>query len=186
MFSDGGRLTASELRRIDRVPRFIFSNACESGVTPDRSDKRSVDLPPTFAESFFAQGVSNLVCTAWPVDDAAARHFALALYAGLLRMGEFAPQPPTRASSLRDGEFPEVDTPAEPMVMYEAMRYARLAIANAPGAARNWGAYQHYGDPFFRLFDALSLTETTEKAGTCPRRLTTGKAHRADDSPDSQ
>ena len=45
IFSDGGRLTANELRRIDRIPQFIFSNACESGVTPDRTDKRSVDLP---------------------------------------------------------------------------------------------------------------------------------------------
>ena len=143
IFSDGGRLTASELRRIDRVPRFIFSNACESGVTPDRTDKRSVDLPPTFAESFFARGVANLVCTAWPVDDAAARQFALALYAALL--GMLDPAEP------------------QPMVMYEAMRYARLAIANAPTAARTWGAYQHYGDPFFRLLDAKALSETGPK-----------------------
>jgi hypothetical protein len=44
--------------------------------------------------------------------------------------------------------------------MYEAMRYARLAIANAPTAARTWGAYQHYGDPFFRLLDSKALSQT--------------------------
>ena len=31
------RITAAELSRLDCVPPFIFSNACESGVTPDRS-----------------------------------------------------------------------------------------------------------------------------------------------------
>jgi hypothetical protein len=185
IFSDGGRLTANELRRIDRIPQFIFSNACESGVTPDRTDKRSVDLPPTFAESFFARGVANLVCTAWPVSDAAARQFALALYAALLGMREVFPTPTSDRNSGRAGPLPPVpafesspdlgepDQP-EPMVMYEAMRYARLAIADAPTAARTWGAYQHYGDPFFRLLDDEALTETGTNAegGTKSRTVT--------------
>ncbi len=172
IFSDGGKLTASELRRIDRIPRFIFSNACESGVTPDRTDKRSVELPPTFAESFFARGVANLVCTAWPVDDAAARHFALALYAALLGMLDAAPKPPSGEGSGLSRKLPlceiSPDEPA-PMVMYEAMRYARLAIANAPTAARTWGAYQHYGDPFFRLLDAKALSLALPQADISTR-----------------
>ena len=56
LFSDGEVLSADLLSRIDRVPRFVFSNACESGVTPDRIEDRSVDLAPSFAESFFARG----------------------------------------------------------------------------------------------------------------------------------
>src|SRR3954451_19292519 len=84
VFSNGERISANELKRIDRVPKFVFSNACESGVTPDRPELRSPDLAPNFAESFFARGVSNFVCTAWPVDDVAARQFALELYMGLL------------------------------------------------------------------------------------------------------
>src|SRR5690554_686158 len=84
IFTGGERLTAHEIRRIDRVPAFVFSNACESGVTPDRSGNRSDALAPTFAETFFARGVSNFVCTAWPVADLAARDFALVLYAELL------------------------------------------------------------------------------------------------------
>ena len=35
LFDDGRRLSALELRRIDRVPRFVFLNACESGTIPD-------------------------------------------------------------------------------------------------------------------------------------------------------
>jgi hypothetical protein len=177
IFSDGGRLTASELKRIDRIPRFIFSNACESGVTPDRTDKRSVELPPTFAESFFARGVANFVCTAWPVDDTAARQFALALYAALLGLLDAAPKPPSGESSGRAGPLPPVETfsdQPQPMVMYEAMRYARLAIANAPTAARTWGAYHHYGDPFFRLLDAKALCEPASQGDTS-RTCQTGK-----------
>ena len=84
IFSDGVVISAHELERIDRVPPLVVSNACESGITPDRSGERSAALVPSFAESFFAQGVANYVGTAWPVDDIAARLFATILYGSLL------------------------------------------------------------------------------------------------------
>jgi CHAT domain len=139
LFSNGARVSAKELTRIDRVPKFIFSNACESGVTPDRSDQRSVALAPTFAESFFERGVSNFVCTAWPVDDTAARFFALNLYAQLLGL--------QRAEDGGD-HYGSVS----PVAMVTAMKEARLAIATVEGGIRTWGAYQHYGNPYFRFF----------------------------------
>lgn len=131
IFTDGAVLSARELGRIDRVPQFVFSNACESGVTPDRTGKRSADLAPSFAESFFARGVGNFVCTAWPVDDEAARIFATTVYENLLGLGGSVQQPAP---------------------MYLAMQAARRALANSKGGgARSWGAYQHYGSPLFRL-----------------------------------
>ena len=61
--------------------RVRFSNACESGVAVDRTGDRSArSWRPSFAEAFFARGVGNFVCTAWPVDDEAAREFAQTLY----------------------------------------------------------------------------------------------------------
>jgi CHAT domain-containing protein len=129
IFTGGKRLSANELSRIDRIPNFIFSNACESGITPDRSEQRSPELAPSFAESFFARGVQNFVCTAWPVHDLAARDFARRLYTGLLGL---------------DGKE------AEPM--HVAMREARLDIFLKEYGVRTWGAYQHYGNPYFRLF----------------------------------
>jgi hypothetical protein len=122
-------ITAFELSRIDRVPRFVFSNACESGITPDRASARNALLAPSFAEAFFARGVSNFVCTAWPVDDAAALAFARRLYRGLL--GQEGP----------------------PESAQEAMAAARQEIATRHGRAglQTWGAYQHYGDPNFRM-----------------------------------
>jgi hypothetical protein len=141
IFSGGTRITAAELNRLDRVPRFVFSNACESGITPERAEQRSADLAPSFAEAFFGRGVANFVCTAWPVDDAAARQFALDLYGRLLGMtstGERMPVPSFAP-------------------MHAAMREARLAIADTGGGYLTWGAYQHYGNPHARLFVPLSM-----------------------------
>jgi CHAT domain-containing protein len=128
IFTGGKRLSANELSRIDHIPKFVFSNACESGITPDCSEERSAELSPSFAEAFFARGVQNFVCTAWPVNDLAARDFARRLYTGLL--------------GLEDKEV-------EPM--HVAMREARLEIFQKDYGVRTWGAYQHYGNPYFRL-----------------------------------
>jgi pimeloyl-ACP methyl ester carboxylesterase len=144
IFSDGMRLSAHELRRVDRIPKFVFSNACESGITPDRSDRRTAALAPSFAEAFFERGVANFVCTAWPVGDDAARTFALHLYAALLGLGA-AGDP--LGGGVRDPEPMHV-------AMYEA-RMALRSQARDTGARQyltTWGAYQHYGSPTFRFF----------------------------------
>ena len=135
-------LSANELDRIDRIPRFIFSNACESGITPDRADKRAALMAPSFAEAFFARGVANFVCTAWPVDDTAALEFARRFYRGILGL-------------LGEGSLAES--------LHEAMREARREIARmGAGGMQTWGAYQHYGDPNFRIIprDAEAKTVT--------------------------
>ena len=136
-------LSANELNRIDQVPKFVFSNACESGVTPDRARERNPRLAPSFAEAFFNRGVANFVCTAWPVDDVAARLFAVTVYAKLLGI-----QPDT------------------PVPMHEAMKEARLAIASTPNGRTTWGAYQHYGNPYFRLFYEATKQKTTGQQRT--------------------
>ncbi len=123
LFSGGNVLTANDLDRIDRIPKFIFANACQSGVLPSRPDLSSPELPAAFAEAFFKKGVANYICTAWPVGDDAALQFAVELYTYLLGDG------------------------TAPVETYEAMRQARRKIAGT----NTWGAYQHYGNPNFRL-----------------------------------
>lgn len=129
IFSGGAVLSANELRRIGQAPAFVFSNACESGITPDRSEQRTAQLPASFAESFFEQGVQNFVCTGWPVGDQAALLFAKTLYESWLGIGTGQGEP-----------------------LYEAMRKAREAIFREEFGRRTWGAYQHYGDPDTRLY----------------------------------
>jgi hypothetical protein len=153
IFSNGERLSAYEFTRIDRSPAFVFSNACESGITPARSDERSVDLAPSFAEAFFARGVTNFVCTAWPVEDRSARDFALTLYAGLL--GLVVNAQPEQAGEPNGLTYHK----RLPLPMYKAMQQARTAIAMPPSSIRTWGAYQHYGNPYFRFFDPVGMDE---------------------------
>ncbi|MEO6809874.1 MAG: CHAT domain-containing protein, partial [Isosphaeraceae bacterium] len=144
IFSDGVVISAYELQRIDRVPPLVFANACESGITPDRTGERSAAMVPSFAEAFFAQGVANYVGTAWPVDDIAARRFATILYGALLGLdvgplGESPAEIGTNSISLM------------PQPMHQAILRARVAIARTPGGRGTWGAYQHYGNPYYRL-----------------------------------
>lgn len=169
IFTGGARLTANELNRIDRIPKFVFSNACESGVTPDESERRSEDLAPGFAESFFARGVSNFVCTAWPVEDVAARIFALRLYSGLLGVRYSAIERGVAKAGEEDaGNSAATKYSARRHEqMYEAMQEARLALARDTGGRRTWGAYQHYGNPFLRFFNPASFkAEGVESNGS--------------------
>jgi pimeloyl-ACP methyl ester carboxylesterase len=147
IFSGGERLTANEIQRVDRVPSLVVSNACESGIVPERSGARAAALAPTFAETFFARGVSNFVCTAWPVGDREARDFALTLYAALLGL-KFDETKLPRA--LRTDSHCYSTDASQPF--HVAMRNARRAIAAAPYDRHSWGAYQHYGNPYARLF----------------------------------
>jgi hypothetical protein len=149
-------LTTNELTRIDRIPKFVFSNACESGITPDRSQERSVELAPSFAEAFFARGVANFVCTAWPVHDFAARVFALIVYASLLgiRIERKSLGLIDDPAAGRTGA--DQDRRQEPMVMHEAMKEARTTIASLSTGRLTWGAYQHYGNPYFQFFQNSS------------------------------
>ena len=162
LFSRDERVTAKELARVDRSPSFVFSNACESGRTPDRSDEATADLAPSLAEAFFGQGVSNFVCTGWPVNDLAARRFALTLYEHLLGL-------------TGDGTGGEQTATAAPM--HRAMQMARREIAASDEGVRSWGAYQHYGNPYFRLFETLAPPDTQE-AGKESRRAAPPKGRR--------
>jgi len=158
VFSNGHILRAYELSRVDRVPRFIFSNACESGITPDRAEKRSAEMAPSFAEAFFARGVANFVCTAWPVGDAAALAFARRVYRGAL--------------GLRG------DTPL-PELFHQAMAAGRREIGRSDLGLQTWGAYQHYGDPNFRFIpkgETAAAPARPPSAGGATRARRTRKA----------
>ena len=128
IFSKGKKITAYELTRVDRVPEFVFSNGCSTGVTPPKVSLVSRRAVPSFAEAFFQRGVKNFICTAWPIASNPASDFACTFYKAML-----------------GGES------GRPRFMYEAMREARQSIRSTPAGARTWGAYQHYGNPWHRV-----------------------------------
>ena len=148
--------TAHELSRIDRVPRFVFSNACESGVTPDRASARSALLAPSFAEAFFARGVSNFIWrgrwTMRPLLVSRAAFTTVCL--GFLHWGGGRNRP-TR--------------PWPPRV-----RKSRPITAVA---ASKRGVCQH-GDPNFRIIAATKPGSSRKKAAK-PRRKTVARNQRS-------
>ena len=153
LFSDGQVISAHEMRRIDRVPRFVFLNACESGVIPSKLRANVAGyrpgMAPSFAEAFFERGVSNFVCTAWPVGDEAATAFSQELYRNLLGLR-------------KKEDEPDRLEPVKPLVMHRAMQAARLEVAarsDFSGGALTWGAYQHYGNPDFAFFDGSRMAQ---------------------------
>jgi hypothetical protein len=87
------------------------------------------------------------------VDDVAARMFAVTLYAKLLGIQSDA-----------------VANAGGPVPMHEAMKEARLGIARTPNGRTTWGAYQHYGNPYFRLFYEETKTTAPKKARKSRRR----------------
>jgi hypothetical protein len=148
IFSGDSKITANELSRIGRLPKFVFSNACESGklATPAEAARRGpIFSAPTFLEAFFSRGIANLVCTAWRVRDDAARRFALRLYGDLI--------------GLRRTEHGYERTRPQSMCM--AMKAARNELAESSAGELCWGAYQHYGNPYLRFFDEAILVGST-------------------------
>lgn len=154
LFSDNVLMTPQEIQRTGRMPAFIMSNACESGITSDRSVVRDAGLAPTFAESFFAKGVTNFICTGWAVNDRAARDFAMILYAELLGL-TFNEQDAAKGYTSRLTPASYDRRAGTPKPMYVAMRTAREKVEkNQYDDECSWGAYQHYGNPYARLFAA--------------------------------
>jgi hypothetical protein len=130
VFSDDKVLTPGALSQLRRVPSYVFANGCYSGLVPSSQRQLSAKLTPSLAAAFLRGGVANLVCAAWEVNSKAALVFAVTLYTNLLGL----------------------DGPSQPM--HVAMRRARIAVWNEDNGLHTWGAYQHYGNPYFRFFRA--------------------------------
>lgn len=96
--------------------------------------------------------------SAWSVDDLASLEFAEVLYGSLLGMKE---EEGDNGTAEKGATLPKTFAPA---FMHAAMRDARRAVFKMANGARSWGAYQHYGNPYLRLFSprALNGTEATK------------------------
>jgi pimeloyl-ACP methyl ester carboxylesterase len=150
-------LAARELHTVDRLPRFVFSNACESGAMPSIPEACSSGLAPAFAESFFERGVNNFICTGWRVNDSAARLFARVFYENLLGMRII--ESPTGIV---------VNAEGSPTTIADAMIAARTAVRKLGNGLRTWGAYQHYGNPFTQFFVSVKGPSTPTSGPAAP------------------
>jgi CHAT domain-containing protein len=123
-------LTADDLATRNSIPRLVVANACSSAKTGQAgfddsfmAAQRSRDM----VASLLRAGTRAFLGTQWPVDDDAAKTFALSFYEHLLSRDE------------SNNRLP----------IGEAVRRAREAVVEAHGeSCTDWAAYSLYGSPW--------------------------------------
>lgn len=127
VLENGMFITPAMLKNMSRMPEFVFINCCYSG-TVEPGKEKSYQQRYRFAANIGTQlihmGVSAAVVAGWPVDDSAALLFASTLYDLMLKGKSFG----------------------------DAVRQSREACWDKFKDTNNtWGAYQCYGDQWYRM-----------------------------------
>ena len=122
VLSDGFYLNPAELSKLSYIPELVFINCCHIGKI-DKAIIKWNELAANLGTEFITLGVKCVVAAGWAVDDAAASTFAERFYRYMLDGGEFG----------------------------EAIQHARKSIYDEHRNNNTWGAYQCYGDPFYKF-----------------------------------
>ncbi|MBK8501049.1 MAG: CHAT domain-containing protein [Saprospiraceae bacterium] len=126
VIGQGMQIDAGLFDSREKVPEFVFINCCFSGVmngVDERYYQNRYKLAANLGTQMITMGVNAVVVTGWGVDDDAAELFAATLYDQLLDGYEFG----------------------------LATQVARRICFEKYPHTNTWGAYQCYGDPWYRL-----------------------------------
>ena len=131
-------LTPAMLNQLSVIPELVFVNCCYSGNTTtfegDLRENRN-KLAANVGTQLIRMGVKAVVVCGWAVDDRAAEVFATTFYDKMLDGSEFG----------------------------SAVQLARKACYQSDPGSNTWGAYQCYGDAFYRLeFNNPSTSDKLE------------------------
>ena len=119
-------LTTNEFNQMQVTPEMVFINCCFSGTMDQQAEEFSrhrTRLAANIGTQLIEMGVKAVVVTGWAVDDQAALEFANVFYESMLAGDDFG----------------------------TSVRNARKETFNKFKYTNTWGAYQCYGDPFYRL-----------------------------------
>ncbi|HNR07248.1 MAG TPA: CHAT domain-containing protein [Saprospiraceae bacterium] len=129
VLENGMYITPDMLKNLSRLPEFVFINCCYSGTVEPGKEKQYQQryrFAANVGTQLIRMGVNAVVVAGWPVNDAAAGLFAEKLYRSMLAGKTFG----------------------------DAVRLSREACWTQFGDSNNtWGAYQCYGDQWYRLTD---------------------------------
>lgn len=127
-------LTTRHLKQMSDTPELVFVNCCFLGKTDAAAEKyyqSRFKLAANIGTQLIENGVKAVIVAGWAVDDQAALLFANEFYQHMLQGKTFG----------------------------DAVRLAREAVYNYNSTLNTWGAYQCYGDPFYRLRAGGSVYE---------------------------
>ncbi|MFT2011005.1 CHAT domain-containing protein [Pontibacter sp. 13R65] len=120
-------LTPAYIDQMSNVPELVFVNCCYLGQTDGAAEEFTKDrfrLAANIGTQLIKIGVKAVVAAGWAVNDSAALEFAERFYDSMFEGCSFG----------------------------EAIKKARKKVFETYGPRNNtWGAYQCYGDPFYKL-----------------------------------
>ncbi|MRT17605.1 CHAT domain-containing protein [Vitellibacter sp. q18] len=119
-------LTVFEIQQMPVVPELVFVNCCHLGYSNAPEERFFQDrykLAANIGTQLISIGVKAVIAAGWAVNDAAALDFAQVFYNSMFAGDNFG----------------------------DAVRNARNFIYEKHPDNNTWGAYQCYGDPFFKL-----------------------------------
>ena len=112
--------------KLPNIPEFVFINCCYTGDIDsqfEKNYKNRYKLAASIGIQLIEMGVQAAVITGWAVNDHAARHFADVFYSKMLKGETFG----------------------------RAVQNARKSTYVSYSNNNTWGAYQCYGDPWYKL-----------------------------------
>jgi tetratricopeptide (TPR) repeat protein/pimeloyl-ACP methyl ester carboxylesterase len=119
-------LTVFEIQQMPVVPELVFVNCCHLGYSNAEDERFYRDrykLAANIGTQLISIGVKAVIAAGWAVNDAAALDFAQVFYSSMFSGDNFG----------------------------DAVKNARNYIYEKHPDNNTWGAYQCYGDPFFKL-----------------------------------
>lgn len=129
LIGDGVFLTPRQICQMSKVPDLVFVNCCYLGQVNAQSEatySNRYKLAANIGTQLIMNGVKVVIAAGWAVNDAAALRFAEVFYDQMFSGAEFG----------------------------KAIKTARKEVHTYFPGTNTWGAYQCYGDPFFKLPNA--------------------------------
>ena len=130
-------LTTFDIAQMSAVPELVFVNCCHLGKVngvDEQYFQERYKLAANIGTQLIECGVKAVVAAGWAVSDEAASEFAEIFYTRMFSGSNFG----------------------------DAVKDARAWIYDKYHLSNNtWGAYQCYGDPFYKLINRSSATRQT-------------------------
>ncbi len=137
-------LTVFEIQQMPVVPELVFVNCCHLGYSnapEERFYRDRYKLAANIGTQLISIGVKAVIAAGWAVNDAAALEFAQVFYNSMFAGENFG----------------------------DAVKNARNFIFEKHPGNNTWGAYQCYGDPFFKLKGIASTRSTWSPSYIVPQ-----------------
>jgi CHAT domain/Lecithin:cholesterol acyltransferase len=133
-------LTTFDIEQMSAVPELVFVNCCHLGKTSAADEKfyqSRYKLAANIGIQLIEIGVKAVIAAGWAVNDDAAKDFASIFYNKMFAGYSFG----------------------------DAVKEARANVYEKYGFANNtWGAYQCYGDPFYKLTNRSAAAKSSSRS----------------------